>query len=253
MSRGCDIVQSFDELWTARRVLNFEFSTRHGAGEDGRQNFVFPFPPPSMRALPRLAWIGLLCVAACVTAPVRASYFTKSSTPSAEGWIASLGLSSAGPYPGDVTNLLLNVFYETDQRIRFRLTPSDGPVDLTFSELPDSMLAAPTPATGATASRAYNVLVSEQGTPFAITVVRADSGVPVWQTTDSAASPMVFAQQFLSVSNQLPMTDPYVFGLGERDANLRMRFDTPYVLFSQDVAPINSTLNQYGMLLSRAR
>jgi hypothetical protein len=177
---------------------------------------------------------------------------TKSSTPSAEGWIASLGLSSAGPYPGDVASLLLNVFYETDQRVRFRLTPSEGPVDLTFAELPDSLLAAPTPATGATNSRKYNVIVSDAGAPFAITVVRADSGVPVWQTFDTAASPMVFAQQYLQISNQLPSSNPYVFGLGERDANLRMRFDTPYVLFSQDVAPINSTLNQYGASFARA-
>jgi hypothetical protein len=95
-------------------------------------------------------------------------------------------------------------------------------------------------------ARKYNVAVSSAGQPFAISVSRVDTGVAIWQTADSATLPLVFASQYLEISNQLPMHDPYLYGLGERDESLRMKFDVPYVLFSQDVAPVNSTLNQYG-------
>jgi hypothetical protein len=81
---------------------------------------------------------------------IHCSYITTSSSQSADGWTATLALSAAGPYGNDVTELSLSVFYETDDRLRFRIFPSAPQTDLTFSELPNSLFAVPTPISLAT-------------------------------------------------------------------------------------------------------
>lgn len=63
----------------------------------------------------------------------------------------------------------------------------------------------------------------------------------------SLSSVFRFLLIHISLYQMFPFINVHSFGLGERDAQLRMAFDTPYVIFSQDVAPINSTLNQYGV------
>ncbi len=112
--------------------------------------------------------------------------------------------------------------------------------DGSYWPLPDPLLATPTPVAKA-AAPLYRMEVPAAGNPFGLTVTRIHDGTTLWRT-----GTLVMASQYLEIRSKLPMSEPYVFGLGERDAALRMRFDTPYVMFSQDVAPINSTLNQYG-------
>ena len=90
---------------------------------------------------------------------------------------------------------------------------------------------------------AYKVSVSAEQSTFQFNVTRTDTKQVVFSSDKS----LTMATQYLEISNQFSVSNPYVYGLGERDFQLRMAFDTPYTMFAFDTAPTNSTEWQYGV------
>jgi len=88
------------------------------------------------------------------------------------------------------------------------------------------------------------MVVSDKG----FTVKRTEDKSVVWNT-DLQTGQLVVESQYLEITNQFQRERPDVFGLGERDAGLQMRFDTPYVMFAQVrwiQMPIRSRLSAFA-------
>lgn len=107
----------------------------------------------SLRAL---ALCAALVAFGLSTTGVHATYTTISASCGPEGCTAQLALQAPGPYGKDVPQLDLNVYFETNDRLRFRLTPSVATNDVTSFELPNDLLATQSPVNGATDVRSQS-------------------------------------------------------------------------------------------------
>eukprot|EP00455_Lapot_gusevi_P052648 TRINITY_DN8042_c0_g1_i4.p1 TRINITY_DN8042_c0_g1~~TRINITY_DN8042_c0_g1_i4.p1 ORF type:complete len:941 (-),score=307.12 TRINITY_DN8042_c0_g1_i4:52-2874(-) len=165
---------------------------------------------------------------------VSASYRVVSLKNETYGVSAVLALDSPGPYGRDFTQLKFEAHYQTKQRLHVKIAPLTQ-----VWEVPDSLLQITESSTQAL-SPDYQLTITNS--PFRFTITRtADSSI-LFDTT----STLIFSPQYLELTTSFTTPRPYLYGLGERDASLRVQFDTPYVMFSKDQTATNNTLNTYG-------
>lgn len=128
--------------------------------------------------------------------------------------------TTRGPYGSDPATLTLDVYEETDTRLRFRITDPS-----TTRHTVPGVVQAPTPTSKAPTPQYNYTLNAGAGTnpgTFGITVARRDSGEVLFDstppTTNSAAAPrfngLLYENQFLEISTSMP-EEPVIYGLGE--------------------------------------
>ncbi|MCI4393474.1 hypothetical protein PGIGA_G00157810 [Pangasianodon gigas] len=135
-------------------------------------------------------------------------------------------------YPKDIEMLKLDVLYESNSRLRIKIT---DPAQQRFQvpiDVPVVEKRAPNPL--------YTVEFSKQ--PFGIIVKRTQNGAVLLNTT---VAPLFYADQFLQMSTSLPST--FVYGLGEHRSNLMhdVQWST-FTMWARDAAP-EELINLYGV------
>ncbi|KAL6481335.1 hypothetical protein MHYP_G00094150 [Metynnis hypsauchen] len=135
-------------------------------------------------------------------------------------------------YPNDIETLQLDVLYESNSRLRVKVTdPAKQRYEVPI-DVPVVKEKAPDPL--------YTVEFSKQ--PFGIVVKRKQNGAVLLNTT---VAPLFYADQFLQMSSSLPSN--FVYGLGEHRSNFLhdVQWNT-LTMWARDAAPVELT-NLYGV------
>ncbi|XP_041838799.1 lysosomal alpha-glucosidase [Melanotaenia boesemani] len=134
-------------------------------------------------------------------------------------------------YPGDILTVEVEIRYETDTRLRVRITdPSSSRFEVPIS-VPTATKKAENPE--------YIIELSKQ--PFGLIVKRRSTGALILNTT---VAPLFYADQFLQFSTSLPTR--FIFGLGEHRSTFLhdVQWNT-LTMWARDVPPTEKT-NLYG-------
>ncbi|KAM3510770.1 hypothetical protein MY11210_005600 [Beauveria gryllotalpidicola] len=148
----------------------------------------------------------------------------------------SLAGKACNIYGDDLKDLILQVTYETDNRLHVKIQDAGNQV----YQVPESVFARSSATSSASASR---LQFTHTASPFSFAVSRRDTGEVLF---DTAAEPLVFETQYLRLRTALPR-DPYLYGLGEHSDPFRLN-TTSYVrtLWNQDSFGIPNGANLYG-------
>ncbi|KAK7994138.1 hypothetical protein PG989_007519 [Apiospora arundinis] len=156
------------------------------------------------------------------------------------GLTASLKLAgdACNSFGRDVDELKLTVNYDNENRLHVKIEDAKS----IAYQVPESVF--PRPDASASVSAADAALeFSLTESPFAFAVKRKDSGEVLF---DSAASPLVFQDQYLRLRTSLPK-NPNLYGLGEHTDPFRLN-DTDYTrtMWSRDAYGVPYGTNLYG-------
>ncbi|KAJ6658510.1 hypothetical protein lerEdw1_020065 [Lerista edwardsae] len=167
----------------------------------------------------------------CFFPPSYPSYKMENLTATKIGYSARLTRDTPTFIPDDIMKLQLDMMFETEGRLHFRLT---DPAHKRY-EVP---LGTPKTSNQAS-STLYSVQLSPN--PFGLVVLRKSNGRVLFNTT---VAPLFYADQFLQVSTSLPSR--FISGLGEHLTSLIVDVNwTKITLWNRDVAPVPSA-NLYG-------
>uniref|UniRef100_A0A8C9WNQ5 Alpha glucosidase 2 n=1 Tax=Scleropages formosus TaxID=113540 RepID=A0A8C9WNQ5_SCLFO len=148
------------------------------------------------------------------------------------GFTAQLKKSEKTYYPKDVETIQLDVLYETDSRLRVKITDPSYPRFEVPISVPNATQKASSPL--------YTVEFSKK--PFGLIVKRTSTGTVIINTT---VAPVFYADQFLQLSTSLPTR--YVYGLGEHRSTFLHDIEwNTLTMWARDVAPMEKT-NLYGV------
>ncbi|KJE94142.1 lysosomal alpha-glucosidase [Capsaspora owczarzaki ATCC 30864] len=176
--------------------------------------------------------------------PPQSNYVVKSIAQTSVGYDITLTLVSApATFGPDVVNPKVSVSYDTADQLRVRIVDSD---DSSRWEVPTWLSPLPPPPTKPAANPNYVFSTAPIGQPFWFAVSRASDGKPLFNTSSTDATPfnnMVFEDQYLEISTQLPSTN-YIYGIGEHVQSMRLTPDT-YTLWAYDT-PTPVLNNLYG-------
>ncbi|KAK7508001.1 hypothetical protein BaRGS_00000966 [Batillaria attramentaria] len=151
---------------------------------------------------------------------------------SKSGMTATLVRKTASPFPNDVVQLQVDVTFETESRLRFKIF---DPKNQRY-EVPLNLTKTGTPV----ANPDYNVTL--QSNPFGILVTRKSNGAVLFDSRNMA--PLVFADQFIQIGTRL--STPNIYGFGEHRHSLRFGSDwSQLVLWTRDQPPSGGG-NLYG-------
>ncbi|OAQ96250.1 hypothetical protein LLEC1_05040, partial [Akanthomyces lecanii] len=154
------------------------------------------------------------------------------------GLTAELSLAGAAcnVYGDDLKDLILQVTYETDNRLHVKIQDAGNQV----YQVPESVFARSAATSAASASHLH---FAHTASPFSFTVSRRDTGEVLF---DTSAAALVFETQYLRLRTALP-ADPYLYGLGEHSDPFRLN-TTAYIrtLWNQDSFGIPNGANLYG-------
>lgn len=167
----------------------------------------------------------------CFYPPEFPSYSVVSLNDTLLGQKATLVKEVKTYYPGDILTVEVEMRYETDKRLRVRITdPSSSRFEVPIS--------VPTVA-NKTESPDYIIELSKQ--PFGLVVKRRSTGAVLLNTT---VAPLFYADQFLQFSTSLPTQ--FIYGLGEhRSTFLHDVHWNTLTMWARDVPPTEQT-NLYG-------
>ncbi|XP_061778812.2 lysosomal alpha-glucosidase isoform X1 [Nerophis lumbriciformis] len=168
----------------------------------------------------------------CFYPPEFPSYALKSINDTDLGQSGTLVKEVKTYYPADVMTLEFESRYESDTRLRVRITdPSSSRY-----EVPISVPII----TKKTESPAYTVELSKE--PFGLIVRRTATGTVLLNTT---VAPLLYADQFLQFSTALPSN--FIYGLGEHRSSFlhNLQWDT-LTMWARDVPPMEKA-NLYGV------
>ena len=146
-------------------------------------------------------------------------------------------------YGAAISPLHLDVFFETADRIHMKISdPNNG-----RWEVPQSIL--PTPYVSEAPS-SLNYVYSNTSAPFGMAVMRtSDSAVLFNTSTLGLFNGLVFSEQYLEISTQLP-AHANIYGLGEHVTSFRLDGSGAnghsYTMWSRDV-PTPPESNLYGV------
>lgn len=163
----------------------------------------------------------------------------KATTPT--GFTVALSRNTTGFYPDDVMNLVMDIKYETEYRLRIRIyDPKNARYEVPL-DTPKVTKAAPI--------QRYSVIVSNTGDAFNFAVTRKmlEPGQPVVLFNTSGAAPLIFADQFIQLSTFLPTK--CLYGLGEHRGSLLHSMDwRRLTTWNRDQAPhdADTGTNLYG-------
>ncbi|KAL6803531.1 glycoside hydrolase family 31 protein [Trichoderma sp. SZMC 28012] len=154
------------------------------------------------------------------------------------GVTADLTLAGAAcnVYGTDLKNLILQVTYQTEDRLHVLIQDKDNQV----YQVPESVFPRPG---GSVLSLASNLKFSYTANPFSFKVTRARTGEVLF---DSSAASLVFESQYLRLRTSLP-ANPNLYGLGEHSDPLRLKTSN-YIrtMWNQDSYGIPNNANLYG-------
>lgn len=138
----------------------------------------------------------------------------------------------------DISQLRLDVTYETDTRIHVKIT---DPSTQRY-EVPESVLPRPG-ADGRATTDTAQILFNYTSSPFSFTIIRSQTQEVLFDTT---SRPLIFEPQYLRVKTRLP-EDANVYGLGEHTEPFRLPvFNTTRTLWSRDSPGVPTGTNLYG-------
>ncbi|KAM9818290.1 lysosomal alpha-glucosidase [Syngnathus typhle] len=186
------------------------------------------FIPASSKAQPS----GSNGVPWCFYSPEFPSYSIESMKDTSLGMRATLVKDVKTYYPADVMTLELDVRYETETRLRVRITDPSSPRYEVPIAVPAVAKKAETPD--------YSVELSKK--PFGLVVRRISTGAVLLNTT---VAPLLYADQFLQFSTSLP--SEHIYGLGEHRSSFLhdVQWNT-LTMWARDVPPMVKT-NLYGV------
>ncbi|TKA61584.1 hypothetical protein B0A49_12264 [Cryomyces minteri] len=153
----------------------------------------------------------------------------------------SADLTLAGPacniYGTDLTNLVLNVEYETNDRVHVKIQDAASQV----YQVPDSVVYRPGGSSGN--SKQAAIEFSYVAEPFSFAITRRSNGDILFNTSGSN---MVFESQYLRLRTQLPQS-PHLYGLGEHTDPFMLN-STNYTrtIWSRDAYTVPTGSNLYG-------
>ncbi|GAB7347561.1 hypothetical protein MBLNU459_g4451t1 [Dothideomycetes sp. NU459] len=142
-------------------------------------------------------------------------------------------------YGNDITNLKLEVTFETEERIHVKIYDAAEQV----YQVPESVFPRPAAEGNATASLA-DISVQIDGNPFSFAIFRTSGdGETIFNTSFSE---LVFQSQYLRLRSQLP-ENPSLYGLGEHTDSFMLN-TTNYTrtLWSRDAYQTPKGTNLYG-------
>lgn len=139
------------------------------------------------------------------------------------------------PYPDEVMKLKLEAYYETDTRLRVKI-----------SDPKNKRYEVPSDHTVPT-EKAKNPIYSfelqgyENGDYFSFSVIRPSTNSVIF----SSKTGLVFSDQFIQITTNL--TSQYIYGIGEHVGNLSLNINWNTIsLFSRDQSP-EGNYNVYGV------
>ncbi|KAK4209186.1 glycosyl hydrolases family 31-domain-containing protein [Rhypophila decipiens] len=157
----------------------------------------------------------------------------------ATGLTAELTLAGkpCNVYGTDLKELVLQVTYETDNRLHVKIQDKANDV----YQVPESVF--PRPKSARVNSKKSALKFNYKLNPFSFSVSRSKTGEVLF---DSSAAPMVFESQYLRLRTKLP-NNPNLYGLGEHSDPFRLN-TTNYIrtLWSQDSYGTPNGANLYG-------
>lgn len=158
---------------------------------------------------------------------------------SASGLIVDLSLAgnACNVYGTDLTDLILEVSYETETRLHVKIQDAGNHV----YQIPESVFSRPGKGEQDIAEPALVFNYTED--PFTFNVSRAKTGEVLF---DTSAATLVFESQYLRLRTKLP-DDAYLYGLGEHSDPFRLN-TTDYIrtIWSQDSYAVPEDANLYG-------
>ncbi|XP_027541663.1 sucrase-isomaltase, intestinal [Neopelma chrysocephalum] len=169
--------------------------------------------------------------------PSNQGYKVGSKKSTKAGFEATLNrLPSPSLFGNDIQTVLLTGEYQTPNRFRFKIT---DPKTQRF-EVPHEHVKA---FTGSAASNLkYSVTLKEN--PFGLVLTRLSNGKVLFDTT---IGPLIYADQFLQLSIQLPSSN--IYGVGEH-VHKQYRHDVnwkTWPMMSRDIGPSGEMHNLYGV------
>nr|BAD08418.1 alpha-glucosidase [Sarocladium implicatum] len=149
----------------------------------------------------------------------------------------SLAGKACNAYGDDLEELILEVTYETKDRIHVKIQDKGNQV----YQVPESVF--PRPGRKCATSNSSNIKFEYEEEPFSFSIKRTDTDEVLF---DTSAAALVFESQYLRLRTSLP-DDPYLYGLGEHNDPMRLN-TTNYVrtLWNQDSYGIPEGANLYG-------
>ncbi|GAO15602.1 uncharacterized protein UV8b_04775 [Ustilaginoidea virens] len=157
---------------------------------------------------------------------------------SAHGLTARLSLAgeACNVYGEDLKNLILEVTYESDNRLHVKIQDEENQV----YQVPEAVFPRPT---GKSSPSSSKLQFHYTASPFSFKVSRRHSHEVLF---DTSAASLVFESQYLRLRTKLPK-DPYLYGLGEHSDPLRLN-TTKYIrtMWNQDSFALPEGANLYG-------
>ncbi|KAK4987843.1 hypothetical protein LTR66_007486 [Elasticomyces elasticus] len=149
----------------------------------------------------------------------------------------SLAGTACNIYGTDLTDLILDVVYETNDRIHVKIQDAASNV----YQVPESVLPRP----GGSSGNGYraNIAFSYVANPFSFAITRRSNGETLFNTSGSA---IVFESQYLRLRTSLPAS-PHLYGLGEHSDPFMLN-TTNYTrtIWNRDAYTVPPGSNLYG-------
>jgi len=144
-------------------------------------------------------------------------YALKDLTKTNKGFVGKLLLVSGhSRYPDDIRELLLEVFFEKKQRIHVKITDYNKE----RYEVYPWIIKEKTPKKGAVG---VNYDISFVENPFGFVIRRLNDGEVVFNCSN-----LVYSDQYISFVNNFVVSDPNLFGFGEKVGDFKLHTDNHY-------------------------
>uniref|UniRef100_D8PUM4 beta-glucosidase n=1 Tax=Schizophyllum commune (strain H4-8 / FGSC 9210) TaxID=578458 RepID=D8PUM4_SCHCM len=145
---------------------------------------------------------------------------------------------NCGVFGDDIPELMLEVTYETNQRIHMKITDAANQ----RYEIPEDLIPRPG-ASDEVGQDTAEINFNYTESPFSFTVYRTSTNEVLFNT---ASYPLIFEDQYLRVKTSLPDA-ANMYGLGEHTHGFRLdNHDTTLTMFNRDAPFVPTGTNLYG-------
>ncbi|KAM0950731.1 putative alpha-glucosidase [Dioscorea sansibarensis] len=156
-------------------------------------------------------------------------------------------------YGPDVKNLDFFASFETNDRLRVRITDSDRrrweiPPEIIPRKAPNLVTRSPTETLVLSSGESDLLLTLRRSSPFTFFISRRSTGDVLFDTAVPSITPgIVFKDQYLEISSSLPGDHASIYGLGEHTKKtFRLIPNDTFTLWNADIGSENLDLNLYG-------